>query len=472
MPDILLCNIAHLVTFDGDDRELHDTDLRIEGETISEIGSGLQPRETETVIDASGMLVLPGLINCHQHLYQVGLRSITELERASIMPWLAGLGRICTEWWEQGRFTPETVGAAARAGMVESLLGGVTTLADQHYFFPAGVTEPYIEAIIEAAGEVGVRLHAGRGSMTFGRSDGGTAPDAACQSIDEVLRHGIELIDRYHDPDPLARIRIDLAPCGPHVDRPELFSACAEIAEENPGVGLHTHLYEEVDTAFCRERYGKSPWEFIGEVGWHCERAWLAHMVDAPTAEIPEYAAAGVGIVHLTAPDLRMGFGLAPLRDWLDGGCKVGFGTTGSASNDGCNQLGDLRLAALAHRLGEGGPERWLTARELLGISTRGSASCLGRPELGVIRSGAAADLAAWNIDSVDRVGVHDPVIGLLLAGLSDRAEMVIVSGEVLVSGGRCTAIDEDRVAAEARAALPVGRGAKGAGRGAGKDAT
>ena len=472
MPDILLCNIAHLVTFDGDDRELHDTDLRIEGETISEIGSGLQPRETETVIDASGMLVLPGLINCHQHLYQVGLRSITELERAAITPWLAGLGRMCTEWWEQGRFTPETVGAAARAGMVESLLGGVTTLADQHYFFPAGVTEPYIEAIIEAAGEVGVRLHAGRGSMTFGRSDGGTAPDAACQSIDEVLRHGIELIDRYHDPDPLARIRIDLAPCGPHVDRPELFSACAEIAEENPGVGLHTHLYEEVDTAFCRERYGKSPWEFIGEVGWHCERAWLAHMVDAPTAEIPEYAAAGVGIVHLTAPDLRMGFGLAPLRDWLDGGCKVGFGTTGSASNDGCNQLGDLRLAALAHRLGEGGPERWLTARELLGISTRGSASCLGRPELGVIRSGAAADLAAWNIDSVDRVGVHDPVIGLLLAGLSDRAEMVIVSGEVLVSGGRCTAIDEDRVAAEARAALPVGRGAKGAGRGAGKDAT
>ncbi len=469
-----MCNIAHLVTFDGDDREFYDTDLRIEGETISEIGSGLQPRATETVIDASGMLVLPGLINCHQHLYQVGLRSITELERAAITPWLAGLGRICTEWWEQGRFTPEMVGAAARAGMVESLLGGVTTLADQHYFFPAGVTEPYIEAIIEAAGEVGVRLHAGRGSMTYGRSEGGTAPDGACQSIDEVLRHGIELIDRYHDPDPLARIRIDLAPCGPHVDRPELFSACAEIAEENPGVGLHTHLYEEVDTAFCQEHYGKSPWEFIGEVGWHCERAWLAHMVDAPTAEIPEYAAAGVGIVHLTAPDLRMGFGLAPLRDWLDGGCKVGFGTTGSASNDGCNQLGDLRLAALAHRLGEGGPERWLTARELLGISTRGSASCLGRPELGVIRQGAAADLAAWNIDSVDRVGVHDPVIGLLLTGLSDRAEMVIVSGEVLVSGGRCTTIDEDRVAAETRAALPVSRGggAGGVSRGAGKGAT
>ena len=459
MADILLRDIGHLVTFDTDDRELYATDLRIKGETIAEIGSGLQPRGEETVIDASGMLVLPGLINCHQHLYQVGLRSITELERAPITPWLAGLGKICTQWWDEGRFTPETVGAAARAGMVESLLGGVTTLADQHYFFPGGVTEPYIEAVIEAALEVGIRLHAGRGSMTYGRSDGGTAPDGACQSVEEVLRHALELIERYHDEGALARIRIDLAPCGPHVDRPELFSACAEIAEENPGVGLHTHLYEEVDTAFCLERYGKSPWEFIGEVGWHCERAWLAHMVDAPKEEIPEYASAGVGIAHLTAPDLRMGFGLAPVRDWLDAGCKVGFGTTGSASNDGCNQLGDLRLAALAHRLGEGGPERWLTARELLGMSTRGSANCLSRPELGVIRTGAAADLAAWRTDSVDRVGVHDSVIGLLLTGLSDRAEMVIVSGEVLVSGGRCTTIDEDRVAEEARAALPVGRG-------------
>ncbi|MXV90918.1 MAG: amidohydrolase family protein [Acidimicrobiia bacterium] len=451
---VLLRDIAVLLTFDDDDRELRDTDLRVAGGRIAEIGD-LQPQDGETVIDASRLLVMPGLINAHQHLYQVGLRCVPELERVLLDDWLIGLGRVCMDWWRDGHFTPEAIATMARAGMVESLLCGITTVADQHYFFPGGVTAPYIEATIEAAQEVGIRLNAGRGTMTYARSDGGEAPDVACQSVDEVLRHSLELIDNCHDPDPLARIRIDLAPCGPHVDRLELFAAFAEIAAENPGVGLHTHLYEGVDTQFCRRRYGKSPWQVLGQAGWHDDKVWLAHMVDCPRGEIPDYASTGVGIVHLVAPDLRMGFRPAPVRWWLDGGCTVGFGTTGSASNDGGNQMGDMRLAALAHRQHSPDPERWLSARDLLAMSTRGSARCLSRPALGTITPGAGADIAAWDITTVDRVGVHDPVIGLLLTGLSDRADLVIAAGEVVVRDGRCVSVDEDEVAAAARTTLP-----------------
>ncbi len=454
MPGLLLRNIAHLLTFDADDRELADVDLRVSDGRIAEIGE-LAPQGGETVIDASRLLVMPGLINAHQHLYQVGLRCIPELERTLLPEWLKGLGQLCMQWWRNDHFTPEAIATMARAGMVESLLCGVTTVADQHYFFPGGVTAPYIEATIEAAVEVGIRLNAGRGTMTYARSAGGEAPEEACQSIDEVVRHSLELIETYHDPDPLARIRIDLAPCGPHVDRLEVFAAFAEIAAEHPGVGLHTHLYEGVDTQFCRRRYGKSPWQVIGQAGWHNDKVWLAHMMDSPRGEIPEYAAAGVGIVHLIAPDLRMGFRPAPVRWWLDGGCTVGFGTTGSASNDGGNQMGDMRLAALSHRQYSPDPERWLTARELLAMSTRGSARCLSRSALGTLTPGSGADLAAWDITTVDRVGVHDPVIGLLLTGLSDRADLVIAAGEVVVQGGRCVSVDEDEVAAAARATLP-----------------
>ncbi len=454
MPGVLLRDVSHLLTFDADDRELHDVDVRVAGGLIAEIGD-LAPQAGETVIDASRLAVLPGLINAHQHLYQVGLRCIPDLERILLQDWLKGLGQICTRWWHDGHFTPESIATMARAGMVESLLCGVTTVADQHYYFPGGVTEPYIEATIEAAGEVGIRLHAGRGTMTYPRSDGGEGPDNACQSVDEVLRHSLELIDTYHDPDPLSRIRIDLAPCGPHVDRLEVFGAFAEIAAENPGVGLHTHLYEGVDTQFCRRRYGKSPWQVLGQAGWHNDKVWLAHMVDCPRGEIPDYAAAGVGLVHLVAPDLRMGFRPAPVRWWLDGGATVGFGTTGSASNDGGNQMGDMRLAALSHRQHSPDPERWLSVRELLAMSTRGSAKCLSRSALGTITPGAAADIAAWDITTVDRVGVHDPVIGLLLTGLSDRADLVIAAGEVVVQDGRCISVDEDEVAAAARATLP-----------------
>ncbi len=456
MPGLLLRDVAHLLTFDSDDRELRDVDVRIADGRIAEIGD-LEPQPGETAIDASRLLVMPGLINAHQHLYQVGLRSIPELERVLLDDWLIGLGRICTRWWNDGHFTPEAIATMARAGMVESLLCGVTTVADQHYFFPGGVTAPYIEATIEAAREVGIRLHAGRGTMTYARSEGGEGPDSACQSVDEVLRHSLELIEKYHDPDPLARIRIDLAPCGPHVDRREVFAAFAEMAAEYPGVGLHTHLYEGVDTQFCRRRYGRSPWQVIGEEGWHNDKVWLAHMVDCPRGEIPDYAATGVGLVHLVAPDLRMGFRPAPVRWWLDGGCTVGFGTTGSASNDGANQMGDMRLAALSHRQHSPDPERWLSARELLAMSTRGSARCLSRSALGTLTPGAAADVAAWDITTVDRVGVHDPIIGLLLTGLSDRADLVIAGGEVVVQDGRCVSIDEDEVAAAARATLPPG---------------
>ena len=167
-------------------------------------------------------------------------------------------------------------------------------------------------------------------------------------------------------------------------------------------------------------------------------------------------AAAGVSVAHLVAPDLRMGWGRAPVREMLDAGVTVGIGTTGSASNDGANLLGDLRVAALAHRVGDD-PDRWLSARELLSMATRGSAACLGRQgELGVVAVGAAADLAAWDLSTVDRVGIGDPLVGLVLCGLSDRAHTVVVGGRSVVRDGRLVAADEADIAARARTLIPT----------------
>jgi cytosine/adenosine deaminase-related metal-dependent hydrolase len=456
MDDILLKNIAHLVTFDDDEHELKNVDLLIRKGIIESIGVDIAAEGDVEVMDATSLIVLPGLINGHHHLYQVGLRAFPELERTNISLWLAGLHARTYEYWNKGLFTPESVGLVAKAGMVESLLGGVTTVADQHYVFPGGVSDPYIESMIESAIEVGIRLHAGRGSMTLGQTYGGVVADEVCQRIDDVLSHAEDLIAAYHDPDPLAQIRIDLAPCGVHVDRPEMYEEFAAMADRHPGVGLHTHLYQHVDTQFCFDTYGMTPWQMLGERGWHKPGVWLAHVVDPPVEEIPAFAATGVGIVHVVAPDLRMGWGLAPIRAYLDAGCKLGFGTTGSASNDGCNQLGDIRLAALAHRMTDSNPEQWPSIRELLRLSTRGSADCLSRPLLGRIAAGMGADLACWNLNSVDRVGVHDPVIGLILTGLSDRCELVIVGGKIVVRDGHCTTINEQELVASVRAAMPI----------------
>jgi len=446
----LLRDCALVATFDDDGRELAGADVLVDGSVIAGVGPELQAPTDARVVDGSGLVVLPGLINAHQHLYQGATRAIPSLERALIGPWLAGLGAIVKQWWQAGRFEPEHVRAIATAVLTESLLGGVTTVADQHYFHPAGETRPYVEETIAAARDVGVRLHACRGTLTLGPD-----PDVV-QSIDEVMRHCAALIDAHHDPAPGAMTRVALAPCGVHVDELALFDSLATLAEDRDGVRLHTHLYEKVDAEAARERYGRTPWELLVEHGWAQPRTWLAHVVDPPLREIDEMAGAGVSVAHLIAPDLRMGWGLAPVRAYLDAGVALGFGTTGSASNDGANVLGDLRVAALAHRSGSTDPAQWPSARELLRMATRGSAACLGRDDLGAIETGRCADLAAWDLRAVDRVGVHDPLAGLLLTGLSSKAAFVSVGGEILVEGGEPTTLDVNAIAARARAATPT----------------
>lgn len=453
---LLLRDLDHLATFDDQDLELTGADVLIQDRLIAEVGTDLPTDGVDRVIDCSGLLAIPGLINSHQHLYQASMRALPGLERSLMGPWLAGVGRVSLGWWRDGLFTPELVGAVARAALLESLLGGVTTTADQHYFFPGGRPDPYVEATVEAALELGVRLHAARGTITMGAANGGTAADVLVETVDGALRHCAELIERYHDPEPLARIRVDIAPCGLHVDLPEMFSGAAALAADHPAVRLHTHLYERIDVEVCDAKYGTTPWRMIERLGWATDRAWFAHMNRPAPAEISEIAAAGSGAVHLIAPDLRLGWGLAPVREYLDEGAVLGFGTTGSASNDGSNELGDLRLAALAHRTtGEADAGRWPSARELLRMATRGSAACLGRDDLGAVAPGYAADIACFDLTTVDRIGIHDPVLGLLLAGLSDAASLVLVNGEVLVEDGLPTRVDPAEVAREARRLIP-----------------
>jgi cytosine/adenosine deaminase-related metal-dependent hydrolase len=451
----LLRNLARVVTCDEAGTELVDADVLINGPAIDSVGRGISDRDVDRVIDGRGLLALPGLVNAHQHLYQGALRALPELERVLMDGWLAGVGARSLELWRAGRFGAPQVKAVARALLVESLLGGVTTTADQHYFFPGDDPEPYVEATIAAAEEVGVRLHAARGTITLGRSNGGAADDTLVESVDAILAHCQQLIERHHDPKPFAKVRVALAPCGVHVDLPELFESFADLAADHEGVRLHTHLYERIDTSACIARYGITPWEFLKRHGWASDQVWVAHGNDPPLEEIPEFAQAGVGLAHLIAPDLRLGWGLAPVREYLDNGVTLGFGTTGSASNDGSNVMGDLRLAMLAHRSAHPTePEKWPTARELIRMATAGSAACLGRPDLGAIASGRAADIACWDLTTVDRFGLHDPVAGVLLAGLSDAATLVIVNGEVLVEAGRLTKLDADEVARTARSAV------------------
>ena len=202
----LLRGCELLATFDDAGHEIAGGDLLVDGTMIAGVGRDLPADGCDRIIDGAGLVVLPGLVNAHQHLYQGAARAVPSLERMLIEPWLAGLGALLGTWWRAGRFTPDDVHAIAAAVLTESLLGGVTTVADQHYFHPHGRTQPYVEATIMAARDVGVRLHACRGTLTLG------ADPELTQSVDEVVRHCGELIAAAHDPAPGAMTRVALVP--------------------------------------------------------------------------------------------------------------------------------------------------------------------------------------------------------------------------------------------------------------------
>jgi 8-oxoguanine deaminase len=452
----VLKNLSYIATFDDRDTELRDADIAINGREIDVVGTDLPTDDADRVIDGSGMLAIPGLINAHQHLYQASLRTIPGLERSGMPAFLEVQNTVALDRWRAGYLGAREQRAIARAALTESVLGGITTVADQHLFFPGDRPEPYVEQTIAAASEVGVRLHACRGTITFSRAHGGMVSDEQAEPIEDIVAHCRSLIAEYHDPQPFAMVRVALAPSGVVSDVPALFDAMAELASEHDAVRLHTHLHHYEDTRLARALFGKSPWKILQEHGFANDRLWVAHCPTAPAGEISEYVEAGIAIAHIPAADLKLGWGLAPIRSWLDAGIPVGAGTTGSMTNDGANLLGDLRVAALAHRAAEKDPERWPSARELLAMATRGSATCLGRDDLGMLAPGMAADIACWDLTGVDRVGINDPVAALLFTGLSQIARLVLINGQIVVEDGRPTRVESAEVARQAHDLIPL----------------
>jgi cytosine/adenosine deaminase-related metal-dependent hydrolase len=215
------------------------------------------------------------------------------------------------------------------------------------------------------------------------------------------------------------------------------------------GLKLHTHLAETADEdEFCRERYGCTPVEYLADVGWLADDVWCAHCVHVRPDELARFAQHGVGVAHCPASNLRLGAGVAPVREMLDAGVQVGLGVDGSASNERGDLMYEVKQALLVAR-GRGGP-RAMTAREALRLGTRGGAAVLGRDDIGSLEPGKRADIAIWRTDGLELAGADDPVAGLVLSG-PHRVERLYVGGVPVVRGGHLVRADEEEIAREQR---------------------
>ncbi|MGC8634512.1 MAG: 8-oxoguanine deaminase [Candidatus Limnocylindrales bacterium] len=442
MSQLLVRGCESVVTLDDRGTELPGGSILIEDGTIRWVGSGLPPASLAAdarTLDGRGCVAIPGLVNTHHHLYQTLTR--VRAQQHGLFGWLTELYPI----W--AGVDAEWVHAGAAVGLAELALSGCSTSTDHHYVFPAGSGD-LLAAEIATAAEIGLRFHPTRGSMDLGASQGGLPPDRVVQDVDAVLDETERAVGRWHDPSPGSMLRIAIAPCSPFSASERLMRESVDLARRL-GVRLHTHIAETVDEeAFCRERFGCRPIELLDRLGFLGPDVWLAHAVHLSDGDIARLASSGSAVAHCPASNLRLGSGVAPVRELLDAGVPVGIGVDGSASNDAGHLLGEVRQALLAAR-GRGGPGA-MSAREALRLGTRGGAACLGRDDIGTLEPGKRADLALFDVTGLASAGTEaDPVAGLVLAW-PQRVRHLLVEGRFVVRDGALANADEAALAAEA----------------------
>jgi cytosine/adenosine deaminase-related metal-dependent hydrolase len=429
----LLVN-AHVVTMDDAGTEHAGGWILFGDGVILDVGGGERP-DADDVLDADGAVVAPGLVNTHHHLWQNLTRARAQNE--NLFGWLRALYPV----W--AAIDDETEYAAARVGLAELALSGCTTVFDHHYLFPPGATG-LLEAEILAARELGVRIVASRGSMDLGESDGGLPPDAIVEEKDDALA-ATEAAAGLADG---ANVEIAVAPCSPFSVTKELMRESAELARRL-GLRLHTHLAETVEEEeYAQKRFGCTPVEYVEDLGWLAGDVWCAHCVHLSAADVAKFGTHGVGVAHCPTSNMRLGAGIAPVRDLLDAGVGVGLGVDGTASNERGDLFLEVKQALLVARA-RGGPEA-MSARQALRLGTRGGAAVLGRDDIGELSPGKRADLALWRTDGLELGGAEDPVAGLVLSG-PHRVERLYVGGNEVVRDRRLVHADEEQLAREHR---------------------
>ncbi|MFZ1630073.1 MAG: 8-oxoguanine deaminase [Anaerolineae bacterium] len=448
MSTLLLQHADLLVTMDAQRRQIKDGALFVRDQAIEQVGpTASLPASADTVINARGMIVLPGLVNTHHHLYQSLTRALAQ--DSVLFAWLKTLYPI----W--ARLTPEAVYLGAKLGLAELMLSGCTTSSDHHYLWPHGSR---IDDEIEAAGELGIRFHASRGSMSLGESQGGLPPDSVVEDEDAILADCRRAIETFHQRERFGMVRIVVAPCSPFSVTPDLMRESAALARSY-GVRLHTHLAETKDEEeFCLARFGRRPVAYAEDLGWTGRDVWHAHCVHLSEAEIDLFVRTGTGAAHCPSSNMRLGSGIAPIRRLLDRGASVGLGVDGSASNDGAHLLGEARQAMLLQRV-LGNPAA-LTAQEALELATLGGAAVLGRDDIGALAPGMAADFIGLNLNRLAYSGaLHDPLAAVLFCA-PQPVDLSVINGRVRVQEGQIVGLDAaDLVARHSAASRRLLRG-------------
>ena len=435
MSTLLIKNIHTLVTMDDERREIRRGALLVRDNVIEQVGTTEElPDTADEVLDLEDKhIVLPGLVNTHHHFFQNLTRVTPAGQNGDLFQWLTAHYPLWSNLTGEGMYYSSQLAAA------ELILSGCTTASDHHYLFPNDCT---LDDQIRGVGEVGLRFHASRGSMSVGESNGGLPPDSLVEKEADILKDSQRLIEQYHNSDRLAMLRIVLAPCSPFSVTTDLMRESAAMARSYEGVRLHTHLAENKgDVEYSLSKFNLTPGDYAESVGWLGDDVWHAHCVKLSDRAINKFGQTGTGVAHCPCSNMRLASGIAPIRKMLNKNVPVGLGVDGAASNDATNLFQEARQAFLLARVKDENASV-MTARDALHIATRGGAKVLGRDDIGYLAPGMAADFIAVDLDKPGYVGTQlDPVAALIYCQ-TDSVDYSFIDGKKVVDKGILSTVE------------------------------
>ena len=362
-------------------------------------------------IDCRGRLVMPGLVNTHCHAGMTLQRSYAD--DIPLMSWLNDY-----IWPFESRQTPDDVALGMTLGIVEMLLGGVTSFVDMYYFQ---------DRCVEVAERLGIRAVLG------------------CNYFDTNIGEVFPQVERAVG---LAaagsgRVRIAVAPHSPYTVSPENLVRSKELADRY-GLGMMTHIAETRDEIrIVRERYGRTPVEHLDALGLLTPHTIGAHCVHVTESDIETLAARGVTVSHNPQSNMKISSGVAPVEALRRAGALVTVATDGTCSNNDLDMWEELRTAAFLQKSATGDPTA-LPAWEALRMATANGARAMGYAdgELGVLREGALADLIVVDLQKPHLQPIHDVVSNLVYCGKAADVETVVVDGRIVVENRRIEGVD------------------------------
>lgn len=424
----------------GDEPVREQVSILVENSEIKAIGSDaeLAPMASDARnIDASQLLIMPGMVNTHHHFYQTLTRNFPCVQDAKLFSWLVNLYPLWAKLKEEDFALSTTIAS------LELLMSGCTTAVDHSYLVPKEENNLFYSQV-EAAKKAGLRFHLCRGSMSRSKKDGGLPPDSVVQDEDTIMKETDELVNKVHQSEKGGMTRIVIAPCSPFSVTKELMVEAKKYANRK-GLKTHTHLAETKDEEnFCIKEYGVRPVKLMEDLGWMDKNSFYAHCVHFSPDEVELMGKAQGGVAHCPSSNMRLASGIAPIVEMLAKNVPVSLAVDGSASNDCSNMMLEARNCLLLQRVLK--TADCITAKDALKIATEGGAKVVGRDDIGKLQEGYEADLIGFKLDSLRQAGSStDPLAALIFCAV-DKVDLSIVHGETLIENGTFTRFSNEEL--------------------------